>query len=196
MANGTLKVSNIQTSSGSGTITIGQSGETISIPSGATIANSGTATGFGDDNKPAFRATMSSNQTSLSLSTQTLVQFNTETFDEGSCFNTSNYRFVVPSGEAGKYCITAHIHTRIESSASTGKSVRLLKNGSFLTETVDSLDSNLYNTRSNHQQITAIENLSVDDYIEVYSMCWQGSGTGTFSIQTESSFFTAFKLII
>ena len=37
MANGTLKVSNIQTSSGSGTITIGQSGETISIPSGATI---------------------------------------------------------------------------------------------------------------------------------------------------------------
>ena len=30
MANGTLKVSNIQTSSGSGTITLGQSGETIS----------------------------------------------------------------------------------------------------------------------------------------------------------------------
>jgi hypothetical protein len=46
MANGTLKVSNIQTSSGSGTITIGQSGETVSIPSGCTIANSGTATGF------------------------------------------------------------------------------------------------------------------------------------------------------
>ena len=31
MANGTLKVSNIQTSSGSGTITIGQSGETINV---------------------------------------------------------------------------------------------------------------------------------------------------------------------
>ena len=29
MANGTLKVSNIETSSGSGTITLGQSGETI-----------------------------------------------------------------------------------------------------------------------------------------------------------------------
>jgi hypothetical protein len=29
MANGTLKVSNIETSSGSGTITIGQSGETV-----------------------------------------------------------------------------------------------------------------------------------------------------------------------
>ena len=40
MANGTLKVSNIETSSGSGTITIGQSGETVNV--------SGTAgTGFG-----------------------------------------------------------------------------------------------------------------------------------------------------
>ena len=34
MANGTLKVSNIQTSSGSGTITLGQSGETIALGSG------------------------------------------------------------------------------------------------------------------------------------------------------------------
>ena len=37
MANGTLKVSNIQTSSGSGTITLGQSGETIT--SSATMGN-------------------------------------------------------------------------------------------------------------------------------------------------------------
>tara|TARA_R100001443_G_scaffold8655_1_gene18061 strand:+ start:507 stop:1121 length:615 start_codon:yes stop_codon:yes gene_type:complete len=47
MANGTLKVSNIETSSGSGTITIGQSGETVTIPSGCTVTNSGTASGFG-----------------------------------------------------------------------------------------------------------------------------------------------------
>ena len=47
MADGTLKVGTITTSSGSGTITLGQSGETITIPSGATITNSGTATGFG-----------------------------------------------------------------------------------------------------------------------------------------------------
>jgi len=36
MADGTLKVGTITTSSGSGTITLGQSGETISVPSGAT----------------------------------------------------------------------------------------------------------------------------------------------------------------
>ena len=34
MADGTLKVGTITTSSGSGTITLGQSGETINIPSG------------------------------------------------------------------------------------------------------------------------------------------------------------------
>jgi hypothetical protein len=69
MANGTLKVSNIQTSSGSGTITIGQSGETISIPSGATIANSGTATGFGSIIKLAA-TTVSSNVANVDFTSQ------------------------------------------------------------------------------------------------------------------------------
>jgi hypothetical protein len=36
------------------TLTLGTSGDTISIPSGVTIANSGTATGFGGANTPAF----------------------------------------------------------------------------------------------------------------------------------------------
>jgi hypothetical protein len=49
-----LKVDTIQDADGNNiinesgnTITIGASGDTISVPSGATIANSGTATGFG-----------------------------------------------------------------------------------------------------------------------------------------------------
>tara|TARA_Y100001938_G_C8059488_1_gene416353 strand:+ start:205 stop:864 length:660 start_codon:yes stop_codon:yes gene_type:complete len=49
MADGILKVGQIQTSSGSGTITIGQSGETISVPTGATInLSNATQTGVGD----------------------------------------------------------------------------------------------------------------------------------------------------
>ena len=42
----TLKVDTILKRSGTGTITLGQSGDTLAIPAGATIANSGTATGF------------------------------------------------------------------------------------------------------------------------------------------------------
>ena len=63
MANGTLKVSNIQTSSGSGTITIGQSGETIALGTGASQTLAA--------NTPAFEANLSST-TSLSHNTITL----------------------------------------------------------------------------------------------------------------------------
>ena len=41
MADGTLKVGTITTSSGSGTITLGQSGETVTIPSGVTMTGMG-----------------------------------------------------------------------------------------------------------------------------------------------------------
>ena len=42
-----IKVNEIIKQSGS-SISIGESGDTVNIPSGATIANAGTATGFGD----------------------------------------------------------------------------------------------------------------------------------------------------
>ena len=107
-----LKVDTIQDADGNNiinesgnTITIGASGDTISIPSGATIANSGTATGFGGDNTPSWSATIDSNQT-LSDSTDTLLNFDNETYDTDGAYDTSNKRFTVPSGEAGKYFIT------------------------------------------------------------------------------------------
>ena len=43
----TLEVNSIQPLSSGSTITLGASGKTLSIPSGCTITNSGTATGFG-----------------------------------------------------------------------------------------------------------------------------------------------------
>ena len=48
-----LKVDKISPASGT-SFTLGDSGDTFTVPSGATIANSGTATGFGGDNAPAF----------------------------------------------------------------------------------------------------------------------------------------------
>jgi len=43
----TLEVNSIQPLSSGTTVTLGASGKTLSIPSGCTITNSGTATGFG-----------------------------------------------------------------------------------------------------------------------------------------------------
>ena len=102
MADGTLKVGTITTSSGSGTITLGQSGETVTIPTGATITNSGTANGFGGANTPMFQANLSGNQ-SLNAGATTKISFNTETFDTASAYNTSTYRFTPQT--AGKYLI-------------------------------------------------------------------------------------------
>ena len=44
------------------TLTLGTSGDTINIPSGVTIANAGTATGFGG-NTPQFMVVKTSSQT-------------------------------------------------------------------------------------------------------------------------------------
>ena len=188
----TLETNLIQPSTGT-SLTLGASGDTITIPSGATITNSGTATGFGDDNKPAFRATMSADQDGNSSESNVKVAFNTETYDEGSCYDhSSNYRFTVPSGEAGKYLIIAHTHTRASGSYS-GKACRLYKNGSFLTESqTATAGDDLHASRTNNEEVTTIENLSVGDYIEVYVKCF-GSA---FNIEAEGSYFTACKLII
>jgi len=91
-----IKVDTIQNQSGaniisesSNTITVGASGDTITIPSGATISNSGTATGFGV-NTPAFEAYLGvdGGQTVLN-NTITIVSLDTEVYDEGSCFNAT-----------------------------------------------------------------------------------------------------------
>ena len=84
------------------TITLGVSGDTINVPSGVTIANAGTATGFGESNTPYFLARLSANQ-DISDNTATTIVFNQEGLDSGSGYDTSNGKYTIPSGEGGKY---------------------------------------------------------------------------------------------
>ena len=66
------------------TLTLGTSGDTIAIPSGVTIANSGTATGFGiaagEANDPSFHAYNPQNG-SVANDTSVVVSNNTELLD-------------------------------------------------------------------------------------------------------------------
>ena len=192
MANGTLKVSNIQTSSGSGTITIGQSGETISIPSGCTITNSGTQTGFGGVNTPAFQATLSSSQ-SISNSSATKVQFNSEIFDtDGTFDSSSNYRFT--PAVAGKYHVTAKLSYADANADDKYEDVYIYKNGgttgsvSHRTRTVGSTG------RDKMTEVNAVFVLDADDYLEVYTK--QNSGSSiNLNGGDNQCLFQAFKLI-
>ena len=147
----------------------------------------------GGDNTPSFRATMSADQDNISSGTNQKVTFNTETYDEGSCYDhSSNYRFTVPSGEGGKYLLIAHLHFRANADYQQ-KTVRLYKNGSFLAETQHYTTGEFTESSvTQNCEIVTIENLSASDYIEVYAKS-QGQ---TFHIKQEGSYFSACKLII
>ena len=123
----TLKVDTILKRTGTGTITLGQSGDTIAIPSGATISNSGTATGFGQDNSPCFHAYANQSYIAIANDTYTTLACPNEAFDTGSAYNTSTYRFTPQT--AGKYFFYANAVW--DGSGNFKADVLLQKNGSF-----------------------------------------------------------------
>ena len=186
----TLKVDEILKRTGTGTITLGQSGDTISIPSGATLNSAGTNTLEGIANTPMFHAYMSGNQ-SISNSSNTKIAFDSERIDTDSAFDTSNNRFVVPSGAAGKYAFTYWGKMGLDD----GKILQLImyKNGSELSS--EETRANFYSSAGS-QQINAIgsfmDTASASDYYEVY--IFQNNG-GSVNLLQETSGFMGHKLI-
>ena len=149
--------------------------------------------GVGGDNTPSFGATLSADQNNLSSGTFTLAAFNTEVWDTDNAYTntSSNYKFTVPSGEGGKYFITAHLMFRSDGTYQA-KVLRLNKNGNFLVEQEHHFDSNyIRHDYSNTVSITTVQNLSADDYIQVY-----GKATGqTWDLKAEGGYFSMHKLI-
>jgi len=172
-----LKEDTIQEQSGNNiinenadTITIGASGDTITIPSGATISNLGTATGFGGTNTPAFEAYLSS-ATAISHNTSTKVPCNIEIYDTDSRYdNVTNYRFT--PNVAGKYYF--YFTLRGFAGGSTPDGVRFLiirpyKNGSdILTANGTDYDANA--PRAPQMTFSTVVNMNgTTDYVEFYA---------------------------
>ena len=167
----TLKVDTILKRTGTGTITVGQSGDTISVPTGATLSVSGSASGL-PDNTPAFSVTLSGNQT-ISNSSWTKITFDSEYTDTDSAFASN--KFTVPTGEGGYYFFG--YTTRIQNIDSwESASIKLYKNGSP-TDGERSLGQN-YSAESN-QGISVsgfyVDNANAGDYFEVYAYHTEGS---------------------
>jgi len=181
------------------TLTLGTSGDTITIPSGVTIANSGTATGFGGDNTPAFSAYIGSNQT-LSDATDTKANFDTEDFDTDGAYDTSNKRFTVPSGEGGKYFFNARGRFYNNSDHTSQIVIAFRKNGSEVAKkyiysggTGTKIFFSMYYYS---YDISAVETLSVGDYVEVYVKADDVAGNNiNFESGTIQSEFSGYKLI-
>jgi len=165
-----LKTNKISPATGTA-FTFGDSGDTFTIPSGATIANSGTATGFGGDNSPAYEAARQTDQ-SISDDVMTKVDVNVEIFDTDSAYDpTTNYRFTVPSGEGGKYFVYANIffHSSHGASDIVNLEMNVKKNGS--TAFVSEFKPNpSYGGQTITVGASAILILSAADYLELYGL--------------------------
>ena len=176
MANGTLKVSNIETSSGSGTITIGQSGETITVPSGATISGSIA-------NTPAFEAFQSVAQTP-SLSTYVKLTMTSESFDTDSAYDATNSKFTVPSGKAGKYLFLLSAGGYDNDTGLDIFRLVIYKNGAQVRFD-NILDTDQSSIQTSFGTCVGILNLAASDYIEAY--IYASSNGGTYTTLHESS---------
>ena len=163
-----ILVDTIDTRSGTSTLTLGSS-------------NAGTiALGSGDVQSnfmyPAFAARMSQAQT-ISHETYTKVDFDTEIFDTDSAYDHStNQRFTVPSGKAGKYFFYTVALCDAGSAANLQNArIAFYKNGSQYTQ-------NLWNFNSNDifvagMALSSVIDLSASDYVEVYARISDASGS-------------------
>jgi hypothetical protein len=179
---GTLFVDKLDPQSGT-SLEIGSSGDTITIPSGATITNSGTATGFGELNTPNFSVRGTAN-TSCADNTATKLSVGAEDWDSDSAFDLgSNNRFTVPSGEAGKYVFFARCYGPFTANVNFFE-IRLYKNGSNFGST-SSVHEN-YNTHL----MTRVVDASVGDYFEIYVR--QSGSSSTQNVQLYE--FSGFRI--
>ena len=158
-------------STNTATINLGASGDTINVPAGVTIANAGTATGFGmsSANTPMFAVKMGADQGSVSNSF-TLVEFNTEEIDTDNAYtNTAgNYKFTVPSGKAGKYFIYAFtLCNAINNDDFISGAISLYKNGSGVAEST--INVRTERIKYNTSYVGHVFDLSEGDYIQAYA---------------------------
>ena len=177
---GTLKTTNIQSISGSGTVTLGTSGEPFAVGSGVTTTI----------NRPAFKATLSGNQ-SIANSSFTKVTLDTENFDTDNAFASN--KFTVPSGQGGKYVF--HYSGYMSSLGDDKRLVlNLYKNGSEISSPVK-VQHQIYSTGSSSnvlQRTSTVLNLSAGDYIEMY--VWQNQG-GSINLYADNTSLIGYKLI-
>ena len=170
------------------------SGNSLTIDSGATITNSGTATGFGGDNTPAFFVASTTPQT-VTNDVTTKIEFGTSVFDTDSAFdNTTNYRFTVPSGEGGKYSFQLGCGAWNSNNSGFKKAeIHVRVNGSGVLDlTVDHRNNN----GAGHTfGIPFLIDLSASDYVEIYGLI-QATGTCKwYSSASYRTYFSGFKLL-
>ena len=185
-----LETNTIDTVSGTTNLVIGSTNtSTITLPSGEVTGHM----------YPAFEATMGTSNQTVTSATKTKVQLTNEVIDTDNAFdNSTNYRFTVPSGKAGKYLINGAVTLR-STSASTVEVVYayLYKNGSELNVSMAVFNNNPIQIST--QNFSVLTDLAVGDYIELFGYVQASSGTPAFdpgvsSDATKSTHLSGYRI--
>jgi len=196
-----LEVEQLDTlsSNASSTLTIGGT-NTTTIAFGPNV----TTTPSSLANTPAFCAYLSADQTGIPHETFTKINFNTELFDEGGYYDTSNYRWTPP---VGKYVIYANLFT-YDTDGGTYRMRRgrvvLYKNGSITSNpqlqsgwqenpTAASSEAEMQ-TFSVHGAVI-INQTTATDYYEVFCYIGNDNGDSNNAVGQDGSVFYGYKLI-
>ena len=154
-----------------------------------TYAFTGTVTGAGGVNTPAF-SVYSTNGQSITENTYTKIEWDNENFDTANAF--SSHKFTVPSGQDGKYFFSLDIGCDSNAANHFYYGVaRFYKNGSALPE------YSYLNLANNFGAAATISisnaySLVAGDYIETYALIDDGVDT---SVKFSAANFTGFKII-
>ena len=173
-----------QSSQGSGTITIGASGESVTVPNGSLTGQ----------NYPAFRAYVNGT-TTISDNVFTKIQFNTEVYDTDNTYDpTTNYRFT--PNVAGKYFVYSSL---IVESDTTRRieyvNYTIYKNGNEIYRVVPVYSADNISWQTTGVIANTVEMNGTTDYLEMYLRCKVFSGSPIYlGNQTSYSTFGAYRI--
>ena len=193
-----LKVDTIQDQSGNNiinenadTITIGASGDTITVPTGATLTV--PSGGLSGQNYPAFEAYLSASQ-SVTDNVETKVQIDTVDYDIGGYFdNSTNYRYTPLV--AGKY----FVYTNINTLTGTASTIRHSYNSIFKSGSRYKQTQNDYRNNDVYQSATynsaVIDMNGTTDYLEIFGNLDATGGTPGFDGGSDRiTYFGAYRI--
>ena len=155
------------------TINLGKSGDTINVPTGATLTV--PSGGLSGQNYPSFFASLSANQTGLTDNVYTKAQCDTEILDtDGYYDNSTNYRFTPLV--AGKYYVYGQVTGDTGNSNLVSFDTALYKNGSLL-QTSYSVSANNYSATQSQSIQLIVDMNGTTDYLELFGRVNVLSGT-------------------
>ena len=125
--------------------------------------------------------------------TYTKITCNTESLDSDSAYdNSTNYRFTVPSGKAGKYYVSAGIRFHTPSTANIRTSFCMIyKNGSIVNDLDWTGGAGLNYDNVRIVNISMILDLAVGDYIELFGALDNNANSGS---QTMRGYISGHKI--